>query len=104
MKEIELDELIMNENDESKEIKLKNLLDNIKNDYFLIKVFDNMQKKKTLEIVNYNKKAQKRLNININDFIEFCETYTSIKIEIIPKQGKYGKFINLRPGNELYII
>ena len=77
MKQIEYEELIMNEKDELKEIKLKNLIDNLKNDYFLIKVFDNMQRKKTLEIVKYNKKTQKRLNININNFIEFCESFSS---------------------------
>ena len=104
MKEIDEGELIMNEKDELKEIELKYLFDNLKNDFFLIKIFDNMQRKKTLEIVKCNKRIQKRLNININDYKEFCETCTPIEIEIIPAKGKYGKFINLKAEDELFLM
>ena len=37
------------------QIKLKNKFQNLKNDYFLIKLFAYLNKKKTLDIIKYNK-------------------------------------------------
>ena len=54
-----------------------------------------MTKKKKLEIVKYNKRIQNRLNLSIKDYKEYSETYSSIEIEIIPTEGKYGKFIKI---------
>ena len=48
-------------------IKTKVDFDNLKSDYFLIKIFDIMKRNRSLEITKYNKKLQKRLNLNFND-------------------------------------
>ena len=69
-------------------------LGNLKSDYFLQKIFDNVNKKKSLEIVKYNKKLQNRINLSIKDYKEYSETFTTIELEIIPCKDKYGKFIN----------
>ena len=57
-----------------------------------------MTKKKKLEIVKYNKRIQNRINLSVNDYKEYGE----IEIEIIPKKGEYGKFININENDELY--
>ena len=77
------------------DIKQEGNFDDIKSKYILRKIFDYLNKKKSLEIVHQNKRIQNRLGININDYIENCETNTTIEIEIIPKKNKYGKFINI---------
>ena len=51
-------------------------------------------KKKSLLIAKYNKKIQNKININIKDYKNYCEQYTTIEIEIIPAKGKYGLFYN----------
>ena len=46
---------------------------------------------------------QKRLNINLNDYIEYREKYTEIEIELIPIENGYGKIINpLNKTDEKY--
>ena len=55
----------------------------IKSDYMLKKISDNLKICKLLNIIRYNKKLQKRLNKDINDY----EINSSIKIEIIPKKN-----------------
>ena len=71
----------------------KNEFKKIKSDYFLRKLFNILDKNKSLNIMKYNKKLQKRLNININDYRE-C---SKIEIELKLVQYKFGKykFINL---------
>ena len=75
---------------------------NIKGDYFLQKVFNNLNKKKSLEISKYNKKIKEILNLNINDYKEYCETYSSIVIELIPVSNYFGNFINIDEEIKLY--
>ncbi len=53
-------------------------IENIKSKYIYKRVFGNLPKKKLLQIMKYNKKAQNSLNINEKDFKEF----TDIEIEI----------------------
>ena len=67
-------------------------LEKIKNDYFLIKIFDNLKETKKLNIIRYNKRIQNRMNKDINDYIK---EYSKIEIEIIPAENNYGKFINI---------
>ena len=86
-----------NEND-----KQNPIIDNLKSDYFLQKLYDNLLKKKKLEIVKLNKKMQKRLNLNINDYKEYSEIFTPIEIEIRPAQGKFDKFININENDKLF--
>ena len=65
---MESSNLISKEKNEKNQIK--SIYENIKADYFLIKVFNNLKKKKKLNIVKYNKNIQKRINININHYKE----------------------------------
>ena len=57
-----------------------NLLDDIRSKYILKKIFENIQKKKSLNIIKYNKNIQERLEIGIDDY----EKYGIVEIEIIP--------------------
>ena len=66
------------------------------------KLYDNIQKKEKLEIVKYNKKIQNRVKLSIKDYKEYSETFTPIKIEIIPAKGIYGIFINIDENDKLY--
>ena len=89
-------------NKENESAKLNPIIDNLKSDYFLQKLYDNIRKKKKLEIVKYNKKIKNRLNLSIKEYKEYSETYSSIEIEIIPAKGKYGEFINIDKNDILY--
>ena len=94
--------LISKINEEKNQLKSAIRYENIKADYFLEKVFNNLEKKKTLNIVKYNKNLKNRINININDYKEYAEKYSSIEIEIKPVSNKYGKFINIKKEEEIY--
>ena len=59
-------------------------------------------KKKSLDIIKYNKKIKERINIGIKDYKEYSEIYSSIEIEIKLVNNKYGKFINIDEENEKY--
>ena len=73
-------------------------LENVKSDYFLLKLFDIMKKNKLLNIIKYNKKLQKRLNLSINVYRD-C---TKIEIELKLVDNKYGKFINIPDKKKEY--
>ena len=66
------------EKPEEKPIKLKDIFKNLKSDFFLLKIFRNLNKKNALKIVKYNKNFQKRINLNINDYKNYSEIYSSI--------------------------
>ena len=85
-------------NKENESAKSNLILENIKSRYILSKIYDNMTKKKKFQIVKYNKRIQNRLNLDVNDYKEYCE----IEIEIIPIKDKYGKFININKNDKLY--
>ena len=87
-------------NKENESAKTNPIIDNIKSRYILSKIIDIMPKKKKLEIVEYNKKIQNRLNLDIKDYKEYSETFTSIEIEIIPTKDEYGRFININKNDE----
>ena len=89
-------------NKENESAKPNPIIESLKSDYFLQKLYDNMPKKKKLEIVKYNKKEQNRLNLCVKDYKVYSETFTPIEIEIIPTKGKYGKFININENDKLY--
>ena len=71
-------------NKENESAKPNPILENLKSDFFLEKLYDIMPKKKKLEIVKYNKKVQNRLDLGVKDYKEYSETFTPIEIEIIP--------------------
>ena len=83
------------------DVKSNDLFQNIKSSYILQKIFDILSKRKSLNIMKYNKNIQQRNNININDYKELLEIYSEIELEIIPANDKYGKFINIKNGNEI---
>ena len=87
---------------EKNQLKSIDKYENIKANYFLEKVFNNLKKGKTLNIVKYNENIKKRINININDYKEYSEKYSSIEMEIKPVSKKYGKFINIKKEEEIY--
>ena len=80
--------------EEKNQLKLTGSYENIKANYFLEKIFNYLKKGKTLNLVKYNKNIKKRINLNINDYKEYSEKYSSIEIKIKPVHKKYGKFIN----------
>ena len=82
-----------------KDIKSKDELKNLKSDYFLKNIIDYLKAKKSLQIFKYNKKLQKRLNLNVNNYKEYSEIYSSIEIDLIPIPNTNGTFINI-PENE----
>ena len=55
-----------------------------------------MSERKYLETIRYSKSIQKRINININHYKAYCEEYSSIELDIIPKKGEFGSFINIK--------
>ena len=75
---------------------------NLKNNFCLQMIFNIINKKILLEIVKYNKYIQQRINININNYKEYSELYSSIEIELIPTKNKYGYFINIGKFEEIY--
>ena len=97
-------DLINKEKEEIKHTKSKDKYANIKIDYFLQNLFNNIERKKLLEIVKINKNIKKRLNINIDDYKEYSEKYSSIEIEIKPVNNKVGKFINFKYNKKYYNI
>ena len=86
-------------NKENESAKPNPILENIKNRYILSKIYDNMTKKKKLEIVKYNKRMQNRMNLSVKDYKEY---YEEIEIEIIPTKDNYGEFINIDENDKLY--
>ena len=93
---MESNNLISKEKIKINQIKSVAKYEMIKTDYFLEKVFNNLKKGKTLNIIKYNENIKKRINININDYKEYSEKYSSIEIEIKPVSKKYGKFIKIK--------
>ena len=85
-------------------MEAKNEINNIKNRNILKKIFDHIQKEKFLLIIKYNKNIQQRLNLDINYYKEYSQTYSSIEIEIIPSKNKYDKFININNKSKYYHI
>jgi len=81
--------------DKSAQIQSKNKFDNIKSNYILKIIFNNLPKKNSLKIIKYNNNLKQRINININDYNEFSKLFSSIEIEIIPIKKSFGKFIHI---------
>ena len=86
------------------DVRINHIIENIKSNFILSKIYDNMSKKKKLEIVKCNKKIKNKLNLDISDYKEYFKTSTPIEIEIIPAKDKYGKFINIYTNDEFYHI
>ena len=74
----------------------------MKSVYILRKIFDIIPKNKNLEIIRYNKKLQKKLDLSINNYKKYPELYTSIELEIKPVYCEYGKFIKISDSDKEY--
>ena len=74
----------MNENNK------KLIFENIKSDYILKKIFNNLSEKKLLNIIRYNKYIQNRIKKDISSFRNF----SLIEIELTLKVEKEREFIN----------
>ena len=94
----------MNSSNNSSQNKVKNKFNALKSIYALRNIFKQLQRKKTLEIVKYNKTLQNKIKIDLNDYIDYAGKYSTVEIEIIPAKGKYGTFINIREKNSYYHI
>ena len=77
------------------------LFSQIKSVFILKKLYDIIETKK-LSIVKYNKKIQSRINVNIKNYKEYLEIYSTIEIEIILIKNKYDDFININENEKLY--
>ena len=90
----------MNSINISKNGQKKELIENIKSVFIFKKIISFMKRNKSLNIMKYNKRLQKRLNININDYREFAK----IEIELKLSYGIYGKFkfINISKKEKEY--
>ena len=84
--------------------KNKRNIEKIKSKFFFEKIFSYLSKGKSLNILKYNKKYQKILNIKINDYKYYNETFTPIEIEIMPLEDIYGKFINFNSKQSYFHI
>ena len=82
--------------------ELKVILKKIKSQYVLKKIFNNIQKNKFLDIIKYNKKIQKKLNLGLIDYKNNSELFSSIEIELELVENKFGKFINFKDKEEAY--
>ena len=94
--------VLRKEKKEENKMKSKDIFKNLKSDYFLKILFNNLMKKKKLDIIKYNKNIKNRININIKDYKEYSEIYSSIEIELKPVEDEYGKFININKEDEIY--
>ena len=79
-----------------KKNKSQNKFMGVKSNFVLKKIFNYLDKDRTLKIIRYNTNIKNRLNINIDD-------YKTILIEIIPVPNKYEQFINISEYNKKYI-
>ena len=77
---------------------------NIRSKYIKKKIFKNLSKNISLNIIKYNKFFQNQLDINMNDYKECLEKYTKIEIELIPFKNKFGKFINITNKEKYFHI
>ena len=74
------------------------ILKKIKSKYIIMRIFENLKQIKLLDIIHYNKKYQKLMNIKLKDY---KNEFLNIEIEVIPKENTYGKFINLNKKSVL---
>ena len=86
---------------ETNNIELKNCsIKNIKSKYILKRIFVNLTENKMLNMIRYNKIIQKRLDININNYIACF----NIECEIFVIENSSGNFINIHKDKKCYQI
>ena len=80
-----------------------NLFENIRSKYILKFIFNHVHNRKLLEIIRYNNKIKKRLDVGIDDYLEAYYTYSPIEIEIRPIKAEYDRFINYHSQSQDYL-
>ena len=80
----------------------KDYIHNLKSTFILKKILEHLKKKITLAIIKINKDIQNRLNISINNYIQYSELFTPIEIEITPVENTKGNFINFSDEDKEY--
>ena len=83
---------------EKDQIQLENKFKNIKSNYILQKIFNNLETKRRLNIIRLNKNMKKKLDINLNDYKE----YLKIEIDLKIINNNNQKFINIQKEDEKY--
>ena len=83
-------------------LKLKSIIENVKNQYILRKIFNNLSKKRSLYLIKYNNNIKNRININNNDYKEYSEIYSPIELEIIPIKNQDEYFIKVKEKEQKY--
>ena len=91
-----------NKNKDKQDYKSDSILLNIKSNFLLKKIYNNIMKKKSMEIVRWNGKIQNRLNLSIDDYKEYSENFSSIEIEMVPYENKYGPFIKINENEKIF--
>ena len=74
-------------------------LEKIRSKYILKQIFDNLHPKVLLDIIHYNKKFQKKLEIK---FEEFKKISYITEIELFLEENISSNFIKIRKGQEKY--
>ena len=90
-----------NKKETSYQTKLPSLLTNIKSKHILKGIFNNLQKRKFLEIIRYNKSIQNRLNIDSDDYKNY---FTPIEIELtlVKVEDEFVLFMNRLQKSEKF--
>ena len=73
---------IISKEEKLNQIKSKVNLNNLKSIVILKKILSYITKNESLNILRYNKKLQKRLNLSINDYKDYSQLYSPIEIEL----------------------
>ena len=55
-----------------------------------------------MEIIKFNKRLQKRLHLDMKNYKEYSQLFSSIEIKLILDDGKFGKFINISEKEKEY--
>ena len=82
----------------------QNILFNIKSEYILKQILDNINKRILFQIIKENKNIQKKLNVNIDDYKACSKIYSSIEIEIVPVDNSSDNLLILIREKNLFII
>lgn len=82
--------------------KRNNILNNIKSNYIMKQIFKLINQKRMLEIMKYSKKIMNRLDKSLNTYKEYCETFTTIEILLLPDKKNYGNFVNIQKEDKSF--
>ena len=80
----------------------KKEFENLKSDFIFKKIISFMKRNKSLNIMKYNKKLQKRLNISINDYIEYSKIEIELKLSDTDYIINKCKYINIHDKEKEY--